>query len=292
MQLAVLCSIVAACLAGACNSHSARAPAAVPPPLPATPRHDAVAPAPPAVPSAAPTAPPPVASGVVAQPVKRAVQTCAEPCQGCTILTESDGPLRSSRSPSKAEKALLKDVFISYLLSADCQADPEHVDVRQLGKSQRDISGVQALVDGSFTRAGRKQTLVSFFMGHCGVLGPSYEQYGLRVIVIMDAGKIVMVTHSGPTTAIDFIAVDIENDGMDELLALSAYAGSARTATVADLWSVADGMTPLADFDLSLRSCLGDEPEYFESQLVTHRDPQTGQLCFLQRRSEQQCPPP
>ena len=44
-------------------------------------------------------------------------------------------------------------------------------------------------------------------------------------------------------------------------------------------------MTSLADFHRSA-------PAYFESQLLTHRDPKMGQLCFLQRRSQQQCPPP
>ena len=284
MRLAVSCVIVAALLGGGgCDAHSSRAPAAAPARAPTAAPHASAA--------RVVKAPQAVASSTLAPPARQAVATCVEPCQGCTVLTESDGKPLNSRRLTAAEQALLDDLFHNYLLSADCLADPEHLELRELRKSRQDVSDVKAVADGSFTAAGRNQTIVIFFMGHCGVLASHSEHYGLSVLVLMEAGKIVMVTEDGPTTAVELLPIDLENDGVTELVAVTGDYASGATFSEAEVWSVANAMTSLAHFDLSYRSCLGDEPEYFESTVFTRWDPETKRRCLLQRRRELRCPP-
>jgi hypothetical protein len=235
--------------------------------------------------------PPALASSASLLPAQPAVATCAEPCQGCTVLTHSDAKHVNSRRLTAAETALLDEVFRNYLLSADCLAERAHGELPPLANLRKYISTPNAVVDGAFTAAGRKQTLVIFFLGHCGVLGHHSEHYGSSVLVLMEAGKVVMVTENGPTTAIELLPIDLENDGVTELLAVSADYASGSTFSEAELWSVANGMTSLARFELSRQSCQVGEPEYFESTLLTRWDPQTKRRCLLQRRRELQCPP-
>jgi hypothetical protein len=224
-------------------------------------------------------------------PKQEVVPTCPESCEGCTAIAESDAPSRHPRRLTSAEQASLDDLFRNYLLSADCLADPEHLDGRQLANARRNISGVKALVEGAFTRAGRKQAMMTFFMGHCGLMGRHHENYGASVIVVMEAGKVVLVTDRGPHDALELLAIDVDNDGIDELLATTFDYASGSTFAEASIWSLSAGMTQLAHFDFNRRFCRGDDPEYFESTLLTRRDPETGRLCFLQRRRNLQCPP-
>ena len=232
--------------------------------------------------------PPSVGSSAPPLPAKQVVTSCKEPCQGCTLLTGSG--VHDSRRLTVPENALLVDLFHNYLLSADCLADPDYVELGDLKRPGRDISDVKAVVDGSFTAAGRKQALVVFFMGHCGVLGRHFEHYGLSVIVIIEAGKIVMVTEDGPTKAVDLFPIDLEDDGVTELIEVTADYASGTTFSYAEVWSVANDMTSLAHFDMARQSCLVDEPEYFESSLLTRWDPEVKRRCLLQRRQEFQCP--
>jgi hypothetical protein len=285
-RLSALLLLVAVSLAsGGCAAHPNRAHTVAPARPLTTAPHASVAPV--------ETAPAPVTSSVSPLAVKggSAVATCEEPCPDCTPLTDSEDPVVYSRTLTTSEKALLVDLFHNYLLSADCLADPDHVELSQLGKSVRDISGDKAVVDGSFTEAGRHQTLVLFFMGNCGTLGFHADNYGTSVFVLFDGGKITMVTEYGPTRAIELLPVDLENDGITELVTIDADYASGATFSSADVWSFANGMKELAHFDLSYRSCLGDEPQYYESSLLTGLDPKTKRLCFLQRRREEQCPP-
>jgi hypothetical protein len=278
---------------GGCDAHARRAPAAAPARAPAARvSHASATPATTTPPAVAASAPPlSVAPSAPLPPVEPAVATCEEPCQGCTVLTDSSGAAAKSRRLSAAEETLLKGVFHDYLLSADCLADPEHVELRDVGRTAHNVSDVKAIVDGSFTGADRKQTLVIFFMGHCGVWEAHSEHYGTSVVVIMEAGKVVMVTERGPTRATELLPIDLENDGVTELVAVSGDYASGSTFSEAEVWSVATGMTPLAHFEMSRQSCIIGEPEYFESALLTLWDPKTKRRCLLQRRRELQCPP-
>ena len=222
---------------------------------------------------------------------RRGIETCAEPCADCVPFAASHGR-GASRSATAAESELLAPIFHAYLRSPECLADEQRVDADEIGKSVTDVSETKLVVDGAFTAPRRRQTLVTFFMGHCGVMGVHAEHYGKTVLVLLEAGSAIQVSEDGPTDGSYAMPIDIENDGMNELLVESGDYGSGTLFSSTELWSFAGGSTEsLAHFDMSFSACFLPDADNFESELLARRDPHNKTLCFLQRRREIHCPP-
>ena len=100
------------------------------------------------------------------------------------------------------------------------------------------------------------------------------------------------MTEDGPTTAIEAIRIDLESDGISEVVAVSADYGSGTMFSSAEAWSFAGAPTSLARFELSLRSCLYPDGEYYESTLLSGWDAVSKRRCFLKRRRELSCQSP
>jgi hypothetical protein len=206
------------------------------------------------------------------------------------VLVESDGKLRDwSRPLRPAEDALIDAFFLDYLNSADCQADYQRLDLAAIG-SNDDASSVKAVVDGAFTKANAKQTLVVFFAGHCGVLGAHAEGYGATFRLLLEDGRLIASSNEGPG-GVEIQSSDIDRDGFTELIDHTADYASGTTFSQAGVWSYRDG-TPqlLATFELSLGSCNLPDGEHFESTLLARWDQATNTLCFLAKRREIGCP--
>lgn len=135
---------------------------------------------------------PVVASSTPAGPRAPAtIGTCEDACAGCQVLVESDAKLRNwSRRLLPAEHALIDGFFHEYLESPDCQADEQRLDVTAIGSGD-DASSVKMAVDGAFTKANAKQTLVVFFAGHCGVLGAHAQGYGATFGLLLENRQLI-----------------------------------------------------------------------------------------------------
>jgi hypothetical protein len=201
---------------------------------------------------------------------------------------ESDKKLHaSSRSLKAGEEAALDAFFRSYLQSEECRADPQHLELTSIGSGD-DVSSVKAILDGAFTGPGAKQSLMAFFVGHCGVLGAHSERYGKTFVMLFQDGHLIGHTEKGPTAMSQ--AVDLDHDGVSEVLESRADYGSGTLFVEAAAWSYLAGEPrTLASFELSLQSCnLGGE--HYESTLLTRWDQRRNAICFLARRREIGCP--
>lgn len=217
------------------------------------------------------------------------IETCDEACGGCTMLVDSDGNLRdTSRSLLRAEDSVIHSFFLEYLKSPECRADYQHLEPTALG-SQDDVSSVKMAVDGSFTKRNASQTLVVFFAGHCGVLGAHAERYGTTFDLLLQDGHLVASSDSGPG-GVELQPIDLDHDGLTELVDLTADYGSGTTFSQAAVWTYRDGSPKtLATFDLSLNSC-NLQGEHYESTLLARWDQARNALCFLTKRRDIGCP--
>lgn len=227
-----------------------------------------------------------------APPTSRTVEECDAACSGCTVLLASDATQRRPSRPLRDyEKAALDTYFRSHLLSNECTSDPQHLELNAIG-SVDDASTVKEIVDGAFTAPGAKQTFISFFVGRCGLLGSHAEHYGTTVGLLFERERLIASGTDGPTLAVELQAVDLDNDGVSELVELTADYASATTSTGAAVWSYLDGpLRALATFQLSHDSCLLPHGEHYEADLLTRWDEARRTLCFRTRRRVFACPP-
>jgi hypothetical protein len=217
------------------------------------------------------------------------IEACDEACRGCTTLVDSDGKRRdTSRALLPAEKSVIVAFFLEYLESPECRADYQHLEPTAVG-SQDDVSTVKMAVDGAFTKPNASQTLVLFFAGHCGVLGAHAEGYGVTFHLLLQDGRLVASSDNGPD-GVELHPIDLDHDGLTELVGLTADYGSGTTFSQAAVWSYLDGgPKTLATFELSLNSC-NQQGEHYESTLLARWDRPRNALCFLTKRRDIGCP--
>lgn len=218
------------------------------------------------------------------------IETCDDACAGCQVLVESDGKLRDwSRPLRPAEDALIDAFFLDYLKSSDCQADSQRLDLAAIG-SNDDASSLKAVVDGAFTKANAKQTLVVFFAGHCGVLGAHADGNGITFSLLLEDERLIASSMEGPG-GVELQPIDIDHDGFTELVDHTADYASGATFSQAAVWSFRDGLPKVvATFELSRESCNLPGGEHFESTLLARWDQARNTLCFLAKRREIGCP--
>jgi hypothetical protein len=217
------------------------------------------------------------------------IEACDKACDGCTTLVGSEGKLRdTSRALLPPEDSAIDAFFLEYLKSPECRADYQHLEPTAVG-SQDDVSAVKMAVDGSFTKPNASQTLVLFFAGHCGVLGTHAERYGTTFDLLLQDGHLVATGDRGPQ-GVELQPIDLDHDGMTELVDLTADYGSGTTFSQAAVWSYRDGSPKtLATFELSLNSC-NLQGEHYESTLLARWDQRRNALCFLTKRRDIGCP--
>jgi hypothetical protein len=206
------------------------------------------------------------------------------------VLVASDAELRNwSRRLRPEEDAAVDAFFVEYLQSSDCRADALRLEPGSVGSAD-DASSLKMVVDGSYTEAGAKQTLVVFFAGHCGVLGAHAEGYGTTFNLLLQDTQIIASSTAGPR-GVELQPIDLDHDGFTELVNVGADYASGTTFTSADVWSYRSGKPEmLAKLDLALNSCNVPEGEHYESKLLARWDQARNTLCFLAKRNDIGCP--
>ena len=216
-----------------------------------------------------------------------AARTCANPCRGCRELFDSTTRLSKSVPLSASEEASVRAVYENYLVSDECQADPRHLDLNGVGSAQ-DGSSITDVVTGSFSAAGRQQKLVLLFVGHCGVSGSHAENWGQRLLILLENGKVALARIDRASSWLR--PVDLEGDGRTELLIGGGWAGAGGGNSWLSLLSLADSrLNTLADFDqVDSDSCSFPPGEHWESKILYRATP--GPLCLLQQTRNLGCP--
>lgn len=212
---------------------------------------------------------------------------CEESCQGCKLLHDSWHWKRDSHWLSRSEKALVLAAFREYLASEACEAaDP--LPASQIGKDG-DHSQVLSVTRGAFTAKQRRQTLVLYLTAHCGRISGHSEDWGARLVVLLEGDRRLgtFVDQRAPSV---FWTADIDDDGIDEVIALGGWAGAGGSNAWVEPRSYAStSPRPLAYFDTDENACSFGAQDYWGSLVFARTNPDHS-TCFLQRRSTRPCP--
>ncbi len=207
-----------------------------------------------------------------------------------TLVDAASGNLKGSmRSLEKAELDALIAFNRDYLFSETCKAERKRQEGEQAPGSG---SYEKFVVDGAFTKPFAKQTLVTFFVGNCGLTASHSENWGKTFALIFEGGRIVDVSTDGPTQGYALLAIDFDHDGLSEVVEYTGDYAAGTTFSGADVWSYRGGRPhSVATFELFSDSCTMPHGEHYESTLHARWDQSSNKLCFLARRRDLTCPP-
>lgn len=218
---------------------------------------------------------------------------CGEPCVGCRSLYDSLKPAKSPRvSLTAVESARVLEVYEQYINSDRCLDDERHLDPLAIGSAQ-DNGRVSDVVAGAFTEAGRKQKLVLFFAGHCGELGFHVENWGERILILLENETVLRASLDPSTSSLR--TVDIDQDGRTELVTWGGWAGGGGQSSWLTVQSYAGGArTSLAEFpELDSSTCSPNIPdgEEIDAKVLYRWNAATRTACFQVRTRTTPCPP-
>ena len=219
-------------------------------------------------------------------------EACAPSCDGCKPLYDGASfvPNPKQAPLNAVEQAQVRKAYTRYLASDHCQSDETHLDPSEIG-SPEDMGSVGDVIAGSFTAAGRRQKLVLFEAGHCGKAGFHSENYGKRLVILLEGERTLRVMMDAGTSLLQ--AIDVDGDGRHEVVALGAWSGSGDSHAWLDLFSFAGGARQaLAHFDdLDSDPCAWEpDAQQHESRLSYRYDHVTQSLCFERREQVSACP--
>lgn len=164
------------------------------------------------------------------------------------------GPEESTKQPAvgaNLERSILTAMFGSYLTDeTQCPLDvgdpttPEGL--RDLRKSGYLVPSISSNVNGSFTKAGAKQTAYVILVGECGA--PHVVNWGTKRLAIFEGQTLVAnVDVKDYNTIIE--SYDLDGDGISELLLAGAYMQMGHYFSWAELVDARDGkLHVLKDF--------------------------------------------
>lgn len=217
---------------------------------------------------------------------------CTDLCDGCRWLYDSasfdlDKP---PASLSTREQALVRAVYAQYLASDVCSTDEVRLEPKAAG-SKADAGQLSDVLAGSFSGKGRQQKLVLFFAGHCGQMGFHAENWGQRLLILLEKGRVLNVFIDEQTSLLR--KVDVDADGLDEIVAWGGWTGAGGSYSWVRLLTLAGGVRlNLGDFtELDVDSCAMDpETSRHESTVLYRFEPKTGSICFSIAEREEACP--
>lgn len=216
---------------------------------------------------------------------------CGEPCAGCRSLYDSSNPPKHDAAPlTEQESARVLDVYKQYINSDRCLSDERHLDPLAIGSAQ-DNGRVSDVLAGAFTEAGRKQKLVLFFAGHCGELGSHSENWGERLLILLE-NQTARRASVEPSTS-SLAALDLNNDGRSELVTWGGWAGGGGHRSWLAVKSYAGGVQTLwATFpELDSSTCSPGNPDgqQINAKVLYRWSAATQAVCFQERKHSSAC---
>lgn len=225
------------------------------------------------------------------QPATTEPKECTDECEGCGWLYDSASFDLSTppASLSTREQALVRAVYAQYLASDVCTSDQVRLDPKAIG-SKDDVGRLSDVLAGSFSGKGRQQKLVLFFAGHCGKLGFHAENWGQRLLILFEKGRVQNIFVDDQTSLLR--KVDMDADGMDEIVAWGAWTGNGGSYSWVRLMTLAGGVRlNMGDFtELDVDACAMDpETSHHESTVRYRFEPAAGSVCFFVDDRERAC---
>lgn len=217
---------------------------------------------------------------------------CGEPCAGCKVLYDSSKrPKHSAVSLTPVEEGRVLDVYRQYINSDHCLTDELHLDPLAVGSAQ-DRGSMSDVIAGSFTEPGRKQKLVLLFAGHCGEMGAHSENWGQRLLILLENETALRASVDASSTSL--LAVDVDNDGRTEFVTWGGRVGGGGSSSWLGLQSYAGGVQTLLGgfWDVDSSTCFPGvlDGEAIAAKVLYHANVATRALCFQVRKRASACP--
>jgi len=219
--------------------------------------------------------------------------TCEAKCVRCSTIHDSrTWTPAQGRALTAQEHELISGAFKQYLSGPMCASDPDRIPPALVGTTE-DSSRVMSVIDGSFTEKGRRQAMVLFFAGHCGVLGTHAEDWGKRLVIIIENNARI-ATFVDEVSSSQLAKFDLNHDKIDEVLAWGGFTNTGSGNSWVEPRSYAGArQRTFAHFVASENACGGDGTTltHTESRIQGRWDATWTGPCFLEHRFMVRCPP-
>jgi hypothetical protein len=214
---------------------------------------------------------------------------CQAPCQNCRLLyDEQQAQPSEGRKLSESELALVRRAYAEYLGGPECRSmglAPTRVG------SQEDIGQVFDVLDGTFTERGRRETLVLFFAGACGLASEGSQARKTRLFVLLRGDELVAsFTNDDGFASFDRL-LDVDGDSVHEVVVVGGWAGKGGLASWISLRSFAGARDrDLATFDTLESGCGWSALSYWSASVEYGLEGAGRSLCFVERKATLRCP--
>lgn len=218
-----------------------------------------------------------------------AAPVCESPCPSCRLLyDEQKARFSEGRSLSPRELELVRRAYAEYLSGPFCRdtgLGPDRIGSRE------DIGQVFDVLDGTFTERDRRETLVLFFAGACGLASEAPGAKKTRLFVLLRQGELIASFANDEGFATFDRLVDVDGDAVHEVVVVGGWAGPGGIASFISLRSFAHGQErELGSFDTLESACGWSSREYWSSRVEYGFRETDRSLCFVERRVTQPCP--
>jgi hypothetical protein len=214
--------------------------------------------------------------------------SCSRACANCSTLYDSRSFTPSKpRELTEREHRAVMDAYRAHILGPTCAAKHLHP---SLVDTPDDPGQVLSVIDGSFTAVGTKQTLVLFLAGNCGLRGSHADDWGQRLVVLLDHEE-RLATFVDDQAPSELYVRDLNRDGSNEVLARGGWAGGGGSTGWIEIRSYANASArTFAHFDVSEDTCAFSRKTRTES-VIRFTWPVGGAApCFQQQSLTLKCP--
>jgi hypothetical protein len=212
------------------------------------------------------------------------------PCQNCRLLyDEQQAQPSEGRKISEGELAVVRRAYAEYLSGPACRSTG--LPPARIG-AQEDIGQVFDVLDGTFTERGRRETLVLFFAGDCGLTNDASDSRKTRIFMLLRDNELL-----GSFTSDDGFAsfdrlLDVDGDSVHEVVVVGGWAGKGGLASWISLRSFAGARDrDLGSFDTLESGCGWSALNYWSASVDYGFEGASRALCFVERKATLRCPP-
>jgi hypothetical protein len=220
-------------------------------------------------------------------PRRPAPRACQAPCQNCRLLyDEQQAKPSEGRKLSENELALVRRGYADYLSGPECRS--MGLAPTKVGSAE-DIGQVFDVLDGTFTERGRRETLVLFFAGACGLAAPDAPK--VRIFMLLRDGELLeSFTNDEGFASFDRL-LDVDGDSVHEVVVVGGWAGKGGLASWISLRSFAGRRDRDLGFFNTLESgCGWSAADYWSTSVDYGVEGSDRALCFVERKATLRCP--
>jgi hypothetical protein len=212
---------------------------------------------------------------------------CQAPCENCRLLyDEQQAQPSEGRKLSESELALVRRGYADYLSGPECRS--MGLAPTRIGSAE-DIGQVFDVLDGTFTERGRRETLVLFFAGACG-LAPG-DARKTRIFMLLRDGELLGNFKSDEGFASFDRLLDVDGDSVHEVVVVGGWAGKGGLANWISLRSFAGRRDRDLGFFNTLESgCGWSAADYWSTSVDYGLEGSDRSLCFVERKATLRCP--